>query len=384
MESPFDTNKKGQHYLKSAGIKSELNSYDVGRMTEEQAFEYFVTERWGDRNNIMCPECKVISKHYFDKRNQRWRCKNIECRKDFSIFTGTVFHSRRLPFHKILCFLTMYVSAPYGISYSSAKGMLSIQCKTAQAFMGKIRELFIRSSINQPKLKGLIHMDGGYFGGKPRHGRIRRVDNTQIADYVNSSLMAKTSTPKATIVANAKKRYTKRRVVMVLRELSTIKGEGATRTIVALVDSETEKFALSLALKYIERGSTIMTDESPAYNQLSKYFHHETVEHAKEFATIDGVNSNQAESYFSRLRLHEYTIRRRMEPKYMCDIAWEMAWREDVRRKSYKQRVSQLLDLIFTNGLSIYWRRYWQKNNRAGELIWSPEKDIHEIRTLNS
>lgn len=381
MESPFDSKKKGQHYLKSADIKSELNSYDIGRLSEDESFEYFVTQRWGDRNNVICPGCGAISNHYFDNKKKRWRCKYLGCQRYFSVFTGTVFHDRKLTFHKILCFLTMFVSVPYGVSTSSAKSMLSIQCKTAQVLMGKIRELFIRVT-DQTKLKGLVHMDGGYFGGKPRHGRIRRVENSQIKQYVESMLLTKTSTPKSTAISNARKRSKDRRVVMVLREVSPIKGIGATRTIVAIVDSETENYAMSLALKYVEQGATIMTDESPAYNQLSKYYHHETVMHAKEFATIDGVNSNQAESFFSRLRLNEYTITRRMEPKYLFDIALEMAWREDVRRLSYKQRLSQLLDMLFTNGQSIYWRGYWQGLYRTGELIWSIETGKPKLRSL--
>lgn len=150
-----------------------------------------------------------------------------------------------------------------------------------------------------------------------------------------------------------------------------------------MADTETENYALSLALKYIEPGSTVMTDESPAYNQLSKYFDHKTVEHAKEFATIDGVNSNQAESFFSRLRRHEYGVSHRIEPKYLFDIATEMAWREDVRHKTYKERISELLQAIFTNSKSIDWAGYWQGFNRPGEITWSPSTSASHIRKLS-
>lgn len=376
---PF-SQKKGQHYLKSAGIKLDVNSYDIGRLSEEQSFEYFVTERWGSKEEVVCPDCGRTGKHYF-KKNRRWQCEHTECGKYFSVFTGTVFHDRKLSYHKLLCFLTLFVIVPFGVSYTTAKGLISVQCKTVQVLIGKIRELIMRSA-NQTKLSGLVHMDGGYFGGKPRHGRVRRVDNTSIKSHVESMLLAKTKKPLLTVKANALRKHKNRRVVMVLREVSPIRGQGAVRTVVAIADTETENYSMSLALKYIEKGSTIMTDESPAYNQFSKYYDHQTVEHAKEFATIDGINSNQAESFFSRLRRYEYGVGLRIEPKYLLDVASEMAWREDVRRLSYGDRLSDISNMIFTHGRSMYWTGYWQGLNRPGKFTWSTEVDKSKLRPL--
>lgn len=79
------------------------------------------------------------------------------------------------------------------------------------------------------------------------------------------------------------------------------------------------------------RGSKIMTDECNAYTRLNANYEHEVVNHQIEYSTIDGVNENQAESYFSRLRRYVFGIAHNSRPKYLADIAWEMAWREDVR-----------------------------------------------------
>lgn len=122
---------------------------------------------------------------------------------------------------------------------------------------------------------------------------------------------------------------------------------------------------------YITPGSTIMTDENPAYNRLSSWFTHRAVEHAVEFSTLDGVNDNQAESYYSRLRRYVLGVSHRIEPKYLADIAIEMAWREDMRRRTEKEKLSNLLHALFSNGLSKWWRGYWQGYHRPGELLWS-------------
>lgn len=47
-----------------------------------------------------------------------------------------------------------------------------MQDKTATAFTGKLREVLVRQR-DQEILQGVIEIDGGYFCGKPRRGRIR-------------------------------------------------------------------------------------------------------------------------------------------------------------------------------------------------------------------
>jgi hypothetical protein len=73
-------------------------------------------------------------------------------------------------------------------------------------------------------------------------------------------------------------------------------------------------------------------------------------------------------------------VSHRIEAKYLLDIATEMAWREDVRRLTYGERLHLLLDAIFSTGRSKYWRGYWQGCKRPGELVWSPDDNKPIIR----
>ena len=113
-----------------------------------------------------------------------------------------------------------------------------------------------------------------------------------------------------------------------------------------------------------------MTDENPAYNQLSCWFDHRTVQHSVEFSTLDGINDNQAESYFSRLRRYVKGVAHRVEPKYLADISAEMAWREDMRRNTEGQKLEILLKAMLSHGQSKWWRGYWQGFKRPGEILW--------------
>jgi hypothetical protein len=109
------------------------------------------------------------------------------------------------------------------------------------------------------------------------------------------------------------------------------------------------------------RGSKIMTDECNAYTRLNANYEHEVVNHQIEYSTIDGVNENQAESYFSRLRRYVFVIAHNSRPKYLADIAWEMAWREDVRKKPEGEKTAHVLKSTAANGRSLKWCGYWQR-----------------------
>ena len=157
--------------------------------------------------------------------------------------------------------------------------------------------------------------------------------------------------------------------MLVLREAHKKKGKGAIKTRVAIAYTENERAATKLIRQAVEPGSTIMTDENAAYNVLSAWYDHQCVEHSVEFSTIDGVNENQAESYFSRLRRAEYGTYHGFRPKYLMDYAQEFAWREDMRRESEKTKLKDLMRQVFSSGLSQWWRGYWQGHHRAGEYF---------------
>ena len=61
---------------------------------------------------------------------------------------------------------------------------------------------------------------------------------------------------------------------------------GAKRVIVAMCRSENAEDVMVLAKRYIAPGTTIFTDENPAYNQLDTCFQHFVVNHSEEYSTL--------------------------------------------------------------------------------------------------
>lgn len=322
----FEVFKMAQHWLLSSKSK-DLCPYKVAKLSEDEAHDYFCEMRWGGTDRQACPECGTFDKHYYYKKRKQWQCK--ACTRFFSVTSNSVWADRKLPFAVMLYMLIQFTSSSNGVSALKLSKDVGVNYRTALVFCHKLRESIIRSEENE-KLEGEIHVDGGHFGGKPRSGQFRHKAKPEaIAEKIRlgKSQGAKRSKMSR---ANFERKKRNRRIVMNVR--SVIPGKGACKTKVLVTRAEDERTAMWIAQNWISPGSLVRTDESPAYNNYPLLFKHETVEHSKEYSTIDGVNNNQAESFFSRLRRSEYGVFHRMEAKYMLDYASEMRWREDSRR----------------------------------------------------
>lgn len=154
---------------------------------------------------------------------------------------------------------------------------------------------------------------------------------------------------------------------MVLREKHQEAGMGAAKTRIAIGYSENSRVAEKVVREFATEGCTVMTDENAAYTALAAFYEHQVVKHSEEFSTADGVNENQAEAFFSRMRRAEYGTFHGYRPKYLFDYAQEFAWREDTRRLTLLEITKDLFSRFFDNGKSKWWRGYWQGHNRADE-----------------
>lgn len=350
--------------------RRDFSLFDIANCSEEEAFWYFVNQRWPDLKTQVCPECGAVDEHYFRKTRKQWRCRH--CSRDFTVTYGTPFADRKLSYKKILMGIFLYTSSAKGISCVDLSAKIGVNVKTARMLVGKLRESLLRQR-DTSTLSGLVHVDGGHFGGKPRKSNQRRKPDAEaIAEKVERQFGKKKKPAPQYGYAGSRKnleRRKNRRIVMVIREIFPEHGRGARRTIVSIAMAEDSASAEVLMKRYVDHDTLIMSDENAAYSRLSQWYEHKTVEHSKEFSTVDGVNENQAESYFSRLRRCEYGVVHRITPKYLMDLANEIAWREDTRRFTEKERLNDLFMKVFNNGLSRWWRGYHQGNHRMMELL---------------
>lgn len=71
--------------------------------------------------------------------------------------------------------------------------------------------------------------------------------------------------------------------------------------------------------------------------------------------------TNQAESYFSRLRRAEIGTHHNIAGPYLGRYAAEMAWREDHRRKPNGEQFECVATLALASGKSRSFTGYWQR-----------------------
>lgn len=367
MQDTLQGKMRGQHFLLSPKVR-DFTMADAANLTEEECFWMFVELRWQRRENVVCPKCGCIDLPFARIGRGQLRCRH--CDQHFSPMINTPFADRKLTFKKLLMAFCLFNASAKGVAALFLSRVIDVQYKTALVLTGKLRECLLRQRDTEI-LSGVIEADGGHFCGKPRKGRVRfktrpeDVAATLEARYNKQPLSKRKPRNKAEARNWARRKL--KRVVMVLRQISDVNGKGAVRTRIGIAYTENERAATQLMRSLVHEQSTIMTDENAAYTILSSWYDHQCVEHSVEFSSIDGVNENQAECFFSRLRRAEYGTYHGFRPKYLMDYAQEFAWREDMRRRSEKEKLQDLVRRLFANGLSRWWRGYWQGYHRAGE-----------------
>ena len=114
----------------------------------------------------------------------------------------------------------------------------------------------------------------------------------------------------------------------------------------------------------VAKGTTIHADEAAAYDILHAHHKMKRINHQEAYS-LKGACTNQAESFFTRLRRAEIGIHHHVSGKYLQGYATEMAWREDHRRQGNGSLMNQVATLAMQHGMSIEWRGYGRKAQKT-------------------
>src|SRR5688500_7221990 len=253
------------------------------RMEEDEAWAMFCSIRWPETEGApVCPHCGCPTCWSCPRPNGAPRFRCSACRRDFSPTSGTLFAFHKLEIRDYLAAVVIFCDEVKGKAALALSRDLDVQYKTAFVLAHKIREA-MASEVKDLRLGGAgrhVEVDGCYVGGhvRPANRKAERRD-----------------------MRLAENRSGKRQVVVVIRERA-LSGTSLGGTLPAVFESEDA--AASLIRARVDRASRVHADEASAWNALHARFDTRRINHSAEYAN-DEACTNQAESYFARLRRGE-------------------------------------------------------------------------------
>lgn len=221
-----------------------------------------------------------------------YRCR--DCRKRFSVRTGTVMERSKLGYRIWAFALYLMTTGIKGTSSMKLSRDLGITQKSAWHLAHRIREMWSRDHM---RFEGPVEADETYVGGK-----LRRSASTR-------NLRGRGSVGKA-IVHGVLDRPSRRIVARVVPDAKT-------------------STLLPLVLKRIDSGAMVYTDEWWAYRSLP---HHGMVRHGVG-QWVDGqAHTNGLESFWSLLKRGYHGTFHHVSPKhldrYVREFAGRYNWRD--------------------------------------------------------
>jgi transposase-like protein len=253
---------------------------------EESAYKLMEELRWG-QTGVVCSHCGSLAKHYFLKprnpegratrtgaiSNRRvWKCK--DCRKQFSVLTGTIFHGTKIPLRTWLFVVFEMCASKNGVAAREIERKYDVTPKSAWFMVHRIREAMKRDPLAGLLANTTIVADETFIGGKPgnMHASKRPMWGHTHAERkipVVSLIDTKTGEVRSEVVAN-------------------VNGKTLRRVILDNVDTIT---------------SELHTDQWGGYIGIGiEMKRHESVNHAAGEYVRGTVTTNHAEGYFSQLK----------------------------------------------------------------------------------
>ena len=276
------------------GYRKGISLIDVVQMfdTEEKAEDWFVAQRWPD--GAQCPRCegfKVSDKQ--GRKPQRFHCR--DCRRYFSVKTGTVLQDSNISLSKWAIAFHLYSTNLKGVSSMKLHRDLGITQKSAWHMAHRIREAW---DVTAERFSGPVEADETYIGGK------------ETDKHTSKKLNAGRGTVGKTAVVGVKDRQT--------GQVSTAVVERTDRaTLQGFVQTHTEPFA------------KVYTDEAVAYRGINR--DHEAVAHGAREYVRGQAHTNGMESHWATLKRGYDGVYHQFSVKHLHRYVAEFEGRHNVR-----------------------------------------------------
>lgn len=300
--------------------------------SEADAYKFLEDLRW-PKGEPVCPHCGSVRKHYFltpkngaarktrtGSLSQRrvWKC--ADCRKQFSVLTGTIFHGSKIPVRTWVFAVFELASSKNGVSAREIERKYDLTPKTAWFMCHRIREAMKREPL-AGLLSGRVVADETYFGGTPknRHGHDPKRHDARFGGTDKTPIMT-----------------------LVSRETGEVRSR-----VLPKVDGDNLRSVLE---QNVDPAQThLHTDKLRPYMHprvTGDFADHSSVDHSVGEYVRGDVSTNQAETYFSQLKrsidgTHHHVSVEHL-PRYLAEFDFRYSTCKDTDTERMSKMVSRV------------------------------------------
>lgn len=256
------------------------------------AEKWFIETRWP--NGANCPKCgsvNVVERKTKDGKPRAYRCR--DCRKDFSVKTGTLMHNSPLGFQTWAVAIYLLVTNLKGVSSMKLHRDLGITQKSAWHLAHRIRESW-KDDIAE--LNGPVEVDETFIGGKEKNKHSDKRSHTR------------GPSGKAVVVG--------------------MKDRETNKVIAKPVPDRTKKEIHHFVHNSISPKAKVYTDDHKSYLGIPN---HESVNHSVGEYVRDMAHTNGVESFWATLKRGYYGTYHRISEKHLERYVNEFSGRHNDR-----------------------------------------------------